>query len=138
MKKLIYLICSAIFGILAHSTSGTIAVTEYEKANIETSGIEIGGVRVYENGTSTNDLLRAVAGDTSLTAEESAHLNYEIQILGKNPFKDRFSAARLEADKKIENLILRKNIFSFLAAIFGLILIISLFKKDEKSSATSE
>jgi hypothetical protein len=129
MKKLIYLILAVTFAILAHSASGSIAFNEFQLYNV---GIQVGNVHVTSN-TAKNDLMMAVTQDESLTAEQSLIYSHQILIEEANPYKDRLDQMKKDIEEEIASLSFRKNIYTFLAAVFGLILVVSLFKKEEEN-----
>lgn len=79
MKKLIYLILAVTFAIMAHSTEGSIASCQLSKWENDMTGINIGGVMVTSK-TSQNDLMMAVAQDSTLSAEESLGYSYQIMM----------------------------------------------------------
>lgn len=130
MKKLIYLILAVTFAILAHSASGSIAFNEFQLYNV---GIQVGNVHVTSN-TAKNDLMMAVTQDESLTAEQSLIYSHQILTEEANPYKDRLDQMKKDIEEEIASLSFRKNIYTFLAGAFGLVLVVSLFKKEEESS----
>lgn len=137
MKKLIYLILAVTFAILAHSASGSIEVAQYSLNPAYPMGIQVGSVYVTER-TAKSDLLMAVSQDTTLTAQGALGYLYKINLEGVNPYQNRLDQMKKELEEKVNeevaSLSKKKNIYTFLAGIFGLILIISLLKKEEESS----
>ena len=89
-------------------------------------------MRVTSN-TAKNDLMMAVTQDESLTAEQSLIYSHQILIEGTNPYQDRIDQMKKDTEEEIASLSFRKNIYTFLAAVFGLILVVSLFKKEEEN-----
>ena len=137
MKKLIYLILAVTFVIMADSTEGAIALCKFSKWENDMTGINIGGVMVTSK-TSKNDLMMAVAQDSTLSAEESLGYSYQIMMQGRNPYQDRLDQMQKAMDEKIADLSFRKNVYIFLAAVFGILLIISLFKTSEPEQEQPE
>ena len=137
MKKLIYLILAVTFVIMADSTEGSIASCQLSKWENDMTGINIGGVMVTSK-TSKNDLMMAVAQDSTLSAEESLGYSYQIMMQGRNPYQDRLDQMQKAMDEKIADLSFRKNVYIFLAAVFGILLIISLFKTSEPEQEQPE
>ena len=137
MKKLIYLILAVTFAILAHSASGSIEVAQYSLNPAYPMGIQVGSVYVTER-TAKSDLLMAVSQDTTLTAQETLGYLYKINLEGGNPYQNKLDQMKRELEQKVKKevdiLSKRKNIYTFLAGVFGLILVVSLFKKEEESS----
>ena len=100
-------------------------------------GIQVGSVYVTER-TAKSDLLMAVSQDTTLTAQGALGYLYKINLEGVNPYQNRLDQMEKELEEKVNERgrlsIQKENIYTFLAGIFGLVLVVSLFKKEEESS----
>lgn len=137
MKKIVYFLLTVTFTILALNASDSIEVAQYSLNPAYPMGIQVGSVYVTES-TAKSDLLMAVSQDTTLTAQGTLGYLYKINLEGVNPYQNRLDQMKKELEEKVSeevaSLSKKKNIYTFLAGIFGLILIISLFKKEEESS----